>query len=78
MARRGLNATLPLATAALHQLTARESEIAALVSTGMTNSQIAADLGLSVRTVDSHLWRVYHKLGVTNRASLTRLLAHRS
>ncbi|MFB6394808.1 LuxR C-terminal-related transcriptional regulator [Polymorphospora lycopeni] len=77
VARRALNATLPLATAVLDQLTARESEIAAMVSTGMTNSQIAADLGLSVRTVDSHLWRVYHKLGVTNRASLTRLLAHR-
>ncbi|MEU4565035.1 LuxR C-terminal-related transcriptional regulator [Micromonospora sp. NPDC023956] len=77
VARRGLDATRPLATAALHQLTARESEIAALVSTGMTNSQVAADLGLSVRTVDSHLWRVYHKLGVTNRASLTRLLARR-
>ncbi|MFF5075261.1 response regulator transcription factor [Micromonospora olivasterospora] len=64
--------------AVLNQLTARESQVAAMVSTGMTNSQIAADLGLSVRTVDSHLWRVYHKLGVANRASLTRLLTHRA
>lgn len=78
VARRSLNAALPLVTAALDQLTARESEIAAMVSTGLTNSKIAADLGLSVRTVDSHLWRVYHKLGVTNRASLTRLLTRRT
>jgi len=64
----------------LDQLTARESEVATMVSTGMTNSEIAGRLRLSVRTVDSHLWRVYHKLGVPNRASLTNLLArqHRS
>jgi DNA-binding CsgD family transcriptional regulator/tetratricopeptide (TPR) repeat protein len=61
--------------AGLARLTARESEVAELAGTGLTNGQIAARLRLSVRTVDSHLWRVYHKLGVPNRAGLASLLA---
>jgi DNA-binding CsgD family transcriptional regulator len=55
-------------------LTAREREIADLVSTGMTNGQIAATLVLSVRTVETHLGQAYRKLGVSNRASLTRVM----
>jgi DNA-binding NarL/FixJ family response regulator len=55
-------------------LTAREREIAELVSTGMTNSQIAARLFLSVRTVETHLSQIYRKLGLANRASLTRTM----
>ncbi|WP_152628152.1 helix-turn-helix transcriptional regulator [Streptacidiphilus neutrinimicus] len=56
------------------QLTAREREIAELVSTGLTNSQIAQRLFLSVRTVETHLGQVYRKLGIANRASLTRTM----
>ena len=55
-------------------LTAREREIADLVSVGMTNIAIAEKLFLSVRTVESHLRRIYHKLDVPNRAALTRTL----
>lgn len=58
-------------------LTAREREIAELVSTGMTNSQIAARLFLSVRTVEAHLSQIYRKLGLANRASLTRTMLGR-
>ncbi|MFL5995738.1 MAG: LuxR C-terminal-related transcriptional regulator [Streptomyces sp.] len=58
-------------------LTAREREIADLVSTGMTNGQIAATLVLSVRTVETHLGQAYRKLGVSNRASLTRIMLNR-
>jgi hypothetical protein len=43
----------------LDQLTTRESEVATMVSTGMTNSQIAERQRLSVRTVESHLWRTW-------------------
>ena len=53
-------------------LTAREREIADLVSTGMTNTAIAEKLFLSVRTVESHLRQIYRKLDVSNRAGLTR------
>lgn len=55
-------------------LTGREREIARLASTGLTSGEIAGTLYLSVRTVDSHLGRIYRKLGVSNRASLTRAL----
>ncbi|MFJ9102055.1 LuxR C-terminal-related transcriptional regulator [Streptomyces sp. NPDC102405] len=63
--------TVPDASASL---TAREREIADLVSTGMTNGQVAATLVLSVRTVETHLGQAYRKLGVSNRASLTRIM----
>ncbi|MGW2618140.1 LuxR C-terminal-related transcriptional regulator [Streptomyces sp. NPDC001500] len=59
---------------ALPALTAREREIAGLVSTGMTNIRIAESLFLSVRTVETHLGQVYRKLGVSNRTSLARMM----
>ncbi|MEY9966763.1 DNA-binding CsgD family transcriptional regulator [Streptacidiphilus sp. MAP12-16] len=65
----GTGAPGPLDTLAV--LTAREREIASLASTGMTSGEIAGALVLSVRTIDSHLGRIYRKLGVPNRASLT-------
>ncbi|MEZ0094021.1 LuxR C-terminal-related transcriptional regulator [Streptacidiphilus sp. EB129] len=55
-------------------LTAREREIAHLTSTGMTSGEIADKLVLSVRTVEGHLSRIYRKLDVANRASLTRVM----
>jgi DNA-binding CsgD family transcriptional regulator len=58
----------------LSVLTAREREIAGLASTGMTSGEIARTLTLSVRTVESHLGRIYRKLGVSNRAGLTRTM----
>ncbi|MGW3151541.1 LuxR C-terminal-related transcriptional regulator [Streptomyces sp. NPDC001177] len=57
---------------ALTRLSTRERQIADLASTGMTSREIAATLFLSVRTVDSHLGRIYRKLGVPNRAGLIR------
>ncbi|MFJ9631695.1 LuxR C-terminal-related transcriptional regulator [Streptomyces sp. NPDC101175] len=60
------------APGALTVLTARERQIAELASTGITSGEIAEALVLSVRTVESHLGRIYRKLDVPNRASLTR------
>ncbi|WP_035839278.1 helix-turn-helix transcriptional regulator [Kitasatospora azatica] len=59
---------------ALAVLTAREREIARLASTGLTSGEIAEALVISIRTIDSHLGRIYRKLGVPNRASLTHAL----
>ncbi|MDX2592885.1 helix-turn-helix transcriptional regulator [Streptomyces sp. WI03-4A] len=70
--RRSRLADLSATTDALPSLTAREREIAELASTGMTNAGIATTLFLSVRTVETHLRQVYRKLGVSNRAALTR------
>ncbi|MEU0580335.1 LuxR C-terminal-related transcriptional regulator [Streptomyces griseoincarnatus] len=64
----------PEATAAL---TTREREVAALAAGGLSNREIADRLVVSVRTVENHLHRVYHKLGVVQRADLAGLLVTR-
>jgi predicted ATPase/DNA-binding CsgD family transcriptional regulator/transcriptional regulator with XRE-family HTH domain len=58
---------------ALGQLSARERELVTLVAQGRTNTQIAAQLHISVRTVGSHLDRIRNKTGCRRRADLTRL-----
>ncbi len=57
------------------ELTAREDEIARLAASGMTNQDIARRLLISVRTVENHLHRVFRKLGVDNRADMSRVLS---
>ena len=47
---------------------------AELVAAGLSNKQVAEQLCRSVTTVDTHLRRVYGKLGVTSRAQLARRL----
>lgn len=56
-------------------LTPHEREIAALAAAGLTNKQIAQRLYLSHRTVSSHLYRIFPKLGVATRAALRDALA---
>jgi DNA-binding CsgD family transcriptional regulator len=51
-------------------LTRREREIAGLAAGGLSSREIAQRLTLSVRTVDSHLSRVFAKLGVRSRQEL--------
>lgn len=53
------------------ELTRREREVADLAASGLASAEIAARLHLSVRTVDTHLGRVYRKLGVTGRDELS-------
>jgi predicted ATPase/DNA-binding CsgD family transcriptional regulator/transcriptional regulator with XRE-family HTH domain len=55
------------------ELSARERELVTLVAQGATNAQIATQLGISVRTVGSHLDRIRDKTGCRRRADLTRL-----
>lgn len=52
------------------RLTDQESTVAEFVATGMSNKEVAAEMMLSVKTVQFHLTRVYAKLGVRSRAEL--------
>ena len=56
-------------------LSLRELDVARLVSDGLTNAQVAAQLHLSPRTVENHLQRMYERLRVPSRAALARYLA---
>ena len=58
-------------------LTPREREVMGLVATGMPNKIIAAELGVSQRTVEAHRARVFRKLSVRNAVELSLLLAGR-
>jgi DNA-binding CsgD family transcriptional regulator len=51
-------------------LTARERQLINLASRGLSNAEIADHLVLSIRTVESHLYRAMHKLGMTSRRDL--------
>lgn len=50
-------------------LTEREQDVLALVASGKTNAQVAAELHLSARTVGKHLEHVFEKLGVHTRTA---------
>ena len=55
-------------------LTERELQIARLVVDRKTNPQIAAELFLSAKTVETHLRNTFRKLGVANRVELARMV----
>ena len=56
-------------------LTRRETSIARLLAQGYTNRQIAEELGLSVRTAETHRANIMSKLGLTSRVELVRWAA---
>jgi DNA-binding CsgD family transcriptional regulator len=55
-------------------LTAMELNIAQLVANGLTNAQIAERFNRSPHTIDSHLRKIFAKLGVNSRIALTRIV----
>ncbi len=57
------------------QLTAQELQIAQLAAEGLSNREIGQRLYLSHRTISTHLYRVFPKLGITSRAELSAVLA---
>ena len=52
------------------RLTAQERQVVRLAAAGMSNREIASSLYLSPRTVSTHLYKAFPKLGVTSRAQL--------
>ncbi len=55
-------------------LTRREREVSRLAADGLSNSEVAAQLGVNIRTVEGHLLRATAKLGVRNRGELADAL----
>ena len=60
----------PAATGARNQLSERELQIARSVARGRTNTEIAAELFISLSTVKTHITRIQDKLGIRNRVEL--------
>jgi ATP/maltotriose-dependent transcriptional regulator MalT len=58
--------------AGIESLTERELQVARLVTDRKTNPQIAAELFLSQKTVETHLRNIFRKMGVTTRTALAR------
>ena len=65
------------APAARDHLTTSELQIAQMAAAGLTNQEIGQSLYLSPRTVSSHLYRIFPKLGITSRSQLHTALASR-
>lgn len=55
-----------------NELTSREVEVLQLVAEGKVNKQIAAELGISIKTVEKHRDHLMRKLGIHETAGLTR------
>jgi DNA-binding NarL/FixJ family response regulator len=62
----------PAAPATVDVLTNREREVLTLVARGLLNKEVAAQLGISVRTVEAHRDSLVRKLGIRSVAGLTR------
>lgn len=70
---------VPSISSKLHStLTRREHEIVSHVAAGLTSQEIAEQLGISRRTVETHRARIMTKLGVNNAAGLVRLALQHS
>jgi DNA-binding NarL/FixJ family response regulator len=54
------------------QLTSRETELLQLIAEGLANKQVAAELGISIKTVEKHRQHLMEKLNIHDIAGLTR------
>jgi non-specific serine/threonine protein kinase len=62
----------------LPPLTSREQQVAALVTQGLTNRQIAERLVISPRTADNHVQHIFDRLGMSSRAQVAAWVAVQS
>ena len=61
----------------VNELTARELQVLRLIAQGYANKQMAAELGISVKTIEKHRQHVMKKLGIHEIAGLTRYAAEK-
>jgi DNA-binding NarL/FixJ family response regulator len=62
----------PTAVLAHYHLSEREGQVLSQISHGLTHGQVATRLGISPHTVDTYVKRIRAKLGLGNKAELTR------
>jgi two-component system invasion response regulator UvrY len=62
----------PIARAPHHSLTPRESEIVVLIGSGLQIKQVAAELGISVSSVNTYRSRIFRKMNMSTNAALIR------
>ncbi|RBQ18812.1 LuxR family transcriptional regulator [Spongiactinospora rosea] len=72
----GIDAAGGAAPGGLTELSPQQQQIVRLAALGLTNREIGERLYLSPRTVGSHLYRVFPKLGVTARSQLRDVIEH--
>ncbi|MBV9415643.1 MAG: helix-turn-helix domain-containing protein [Solirubrobacterales bacterium] len=74
-----LGTRAPRSAASGHDaLTPSEARVARMAAEGMTNKEIAQALFVTYKTVDTHLYRAYNKLGISSRRGLREALGSRS
>ncbi|HUG15876.1 MAG TPA: LuxR C-terminal-related transcriptional regulator [Thermomicrobiales bacterium] len=73
----GAVASSPFPPAEANPLSPREREVAALIARGHTNRQIAAELFIAERTVDTHVEHILTKLNVGSRSQVAAWIAER-
>lgn len=61
----------------LAQLTDRERQVLVLIAEGQSNKEVAASLGIGVRTVETHRERIMRRLGIRSVAGLTKFALSR-
>lgn len=68
------HSTLSLESLSSYRITEREFSVIKLVCEGLTNKEIAAELSISVNTVNNHVANIFDKMGVRSRIDLLKLL----
>ena len=61
-----------LGVSALGSLSPRERELLPLLASGLSQRELAAQLGVTIKTIETYRTRIGHKLGLTSRAGLVR------
>jgi DNA-binding NarL/FixJ family response regulator len=77
MFRAGVRPDAPVADPELDQLTNREREVLRLLARGYAYKEIAKELFISIKTVETHVSNVLRKLQMSNRYELSRWAADR-
>ena len=77
-ALRASHSPLAISAQSVEHLSQREVKVIGCLAQGLTNNRIAGNLGISEHTVKNYLFRIYDKLGVSNRVELLFTIANRT